>query len=304
MSKSESLSRQYAIGLKFFALEFISVLSIYLHVHTSTSCVLGLCESMWVCRRTSVCLCVCLYLWCGAFSTTTTTEEWRKECALKVHTNDYANTMNNAIRLPLRHAEIKWLAGVSKQQRMKFLSAKSRLALWCDARTRYQIGFACDDRIFAVWFAAQKSSQFTEIAHEEFVFFSFEANREVFIGPKFEIFLCTMPMFYRCISAWEKWCWIFVLMKFPLFEKLAIECKDRYSPTIARWFTNAAACRDNNKSAKKKGVFLLSGAKELALAQHSTALHTAQHERHLLFKCTNTLSRTYNSYNMHMFTFW
>lgn len=126
---------------------------------------------MWVCRRTSVCLCVCLYLWCGAFSTTTTTEEWRKECALKVHTNEYANTMNNAIRLPLRHAEIKWLAGVSKQQRIKFLSAKSRLALWCDAHTRYQIGFACDDRIFAVLFAAEKSSQFMEIAHEEFVFF-------------------------------------------------------------------------------------------------------------------------------------
>lgn len=55
--------------------------------------------------------------------------------------------------------------------KIPFGQKSSRLVMRCDARTRYQIGFACDDRIFAVWFAAQKSSQFTEIAHEEFGFF-------------------------------------------------------------------------------------------------------------------------------------
>lgn len=57
-----------------------------------------------------------------------------------------------------------------------FGQKSSRLVMRCDARTRYQIGFACDDRIFAVWFAAQKSSQFTEIAHEEFGFFHSKPN--------------------------------------------------------------------------------------------------------------------------------
>lgn len=66
MSKSESLSRQYAIGLKFFALEFISVLSIFLHVHTRAHRVFSVCANQCECAGAQVCVCACVCIFDAA----------------------------------------------------------------------------------------------------------------------------------------------------------------------------------------------------------------------------------------------